>query len=445
MDSPACEFEILENGGELVPSGQQALKLNRAEGAMLRRSASCSRRHAMPAPLVFRGQVVFPDRIERAAIVVRDGRIADVLAERDSLPADATVIDAGDGFVSPGFIDLHVHGGAGGDFMDGTAESFRLALRAHARHGTTRVAITTTVARHEQILETLELARQFRRRPDPSGSRVLGAHFYGPYFRYEARGAHPGGPIRPPVEHEYAQYLEYADDLVTATVAPEVPGAREFALACKAKGVRTNVGHSWATFAQMTEAVAWGVRHVDHLFCAMSDKTRLRQFQMYPMQGGVLEATLYFDELTTEVIADGKHLDAGLLLLALKIKGPDRLALVTDCNRALDMPDGNYMIGPLDGGEPLIKRDGVGLMPDGLALASSVEGMDHMVRTFARLTGRPLWETIRMASLTPARIAGHDRELGSLERGKRADVVVLDRDLSVLRVFAEGAELQRET
>ena len=239
-----------------------------------------------------------------------------------------------------------------------------------------------------------------------------------------------------------SQYLNYADDLVTATVAPEVPGAKEFALACRSKGVRTNVGHSWATLAQMTEAVAWGVRHVDHLFCAMSDKSKLRQFQMYPMQGGVLEATLYFDELTTEVIADGKHLDAGLLLLAWKLKGPDRLALVTDTSRALDMPDGQYMIGPLDGGEPIIKRDGVGMMPDGTALGSSVMGMDHMVRTFAHLTGRPLWEVIRMASLTPARIAGHEQELGSLERGKRADVLVLDRDLAVRRVYIDGVELQ---
>ena len=326
--------------------------------------------------------------------------------------------------------------------MDGTAEAFRCALRSHARHGTTRMAITTTVARHDQILATMELTRQFRRTPEPNGARVMGAHFYGPYFRYEARGAHPGAEVRPAIQQEFDQYLEYADDLVTATVAPEIGGARDFALACRAKGVRTNVGHSWATFDQMREAVeVWGVRHVDHLFCAMSDKTKLRQFQMYPMQGGVLEATLYFDELTTEVIADGKHLDAGLLLLALKIKGPDRLALVTDCNRALDMPDGDYMIGPLDGGEPLIKRDGVGLMPDGQALASSVEGMDHMIRTFARLTGRPLWEVIRMASLTPARIAGRDRELGSLEKGKQADVVVFDRDLNVRRVFIDGVEL----
>lgn len=394
----------------------------------------------MTKPVAFRGQIVFPNRIERGVILVREGRIVDLLDAGATLPSDATVVDAGDGYLSPGFVDLHVHGGAGGDFMDGTAESFRLALRSHARHGTTRMAITTTVARHEQILATLDLTRQFRRTPDPKGARVMGAHFYGPYFRYEARGAHPGGPIRPAVQQEFDQYLEYADDLVTATVAPEIVGAKEFALACRAKGVRVNVGHSWATFTQMTEAVAWGARHVDHLFCAMSDKTKLRQFQMYPMQGGVLEATLYFDELTTEVIADGKHLDAGLLLLALKIKGPDRLALVTDCNRALDMPDGDYMIGPLDGGEPLIKRDGVGLMPDGTALASSVEGMDHMVRTFAQLTGRPLWEVIRMASLTPARIAGREHEFGSLDKGKHADVVVLDRDLNVRRVFIDGAE-----
>jgi len=399
-----------------------------------------------PRPIAFRGQIVFPDRIAPGTVLIRDERIADVLPVGATLPDDATIVDAGDGYVAPGFVDLHVHGGAGGDFMDGTPEAFRAALGAHVRHGTTRMAVTTTVARHDQILKTLKLTRQFRTSPEPDQARVMGAHFYGPYFRYEARGAHPGAEVRPPVEHEFSQYLEYAEDLVTATIAPEIPGAREFALACREKGVRTNAGHSWATFAQMTEAVEWGVRHVDHLFCAMSDKTRLRQFQMYPMQGGVLEATLYYDELTTEVIADGKHLSDDLLKLALKFKGPDRLALVTDCSRALDMPDGQiYMIGPLDGGEPLLKHDGVGMLPDLSALASSVEGMDHMIRTFLAATGRPLWEVIRMASLTPARIAGRESELGSLEPGKRGDVVLLDKSLRVQRVFIDGVEIDLQT
>ena len=106
------------------------------------------------------------------------------------------------------------------------------------------------------------------------------------------------------------------------------------------------------------------------------------------------------------------------------------------------MPDGNFVIGPRDGGEPFVKKDGVGMLPDLSALASSVEGMDHMIRTFAQFTGRPLWEVIRMASLTPARIAGRDRELGSLEKGKQADVVVFDRELNVRRVFIDGVELR---
>jgi N-acetylglucosamine-6-phosphate deacetylase len=156
------------------------------------------------------------------------------------------------------------------------------------------------------------------------------------------------------------------------------------------------------------------------------------------MRGGVMEATLFFDELTTEVIADGKHLQRELLLLAYKLKGPDRLALVTDCNRALDMPDGDYWFGPRDGGERIIRRDGVGIMPDGLALASGVMGMDHGVRMFHQLTGAPLVEVIRMASLTPARIAGWDREIGSITPGKRADLVVLDRELNVKQVYVDG-------
>jgi len=168
----------------------------------------------------------------------------------------------------------------------------------------------------------------------------LGAHLYGPYFAPEARGCHPAGPVRPPKPAEFLQYFNYAECIIRATVAPELPGAEEFVLQCRQRGIGCNAGHSHATFAQMEAAIRWGIRHVDHLFCAMSDRARLRAEQTYPMRGGVMEATLYFDELTTEVIADGKHLSRELLLLAYKIKDPSRLALVTDCNRALDMPDG---------------------------------------------------------------------------------------------------------
>jgi N-acetylglucosamine-6-phosphate deacetylase len=415
---------------------------------------------------LFCGELILSDRLlPRGALLVRQGRI-EAIGSRDELeplasPQTPRIVT--DGYISPGYVDLHVHGGAGADFMDGNAAAFRTVLAAHARHGTTSILPTTTVARHDQLLAMLELCRSFRTAGTPYHAlldkpavapsrqaggliaarqrdcpRVLGAHFYGPYFNYEARGCHSGDGVRPPEASEYEQYMAYADSIITATVAPELPGAESFVRACDALGVRTNVGHSQATFAQMEQAVSWGVRHVDHLYCAMSDKTKLRQRQPFPMQGGVLEATLYFDELTTEVIADGKHLTDDLLRLALKIKGAERLALVTDCNRALDLPEGRYIFGPLDGGEEFESRGGVGVMPDGQALASAVRGMDHMLQTFVQQTGAPLWQAVQMASLTPARIAGWDREIGSLAVGKRADLLLLDRSLVIEQVYIDG-------
>jgi N-acetylglucosamine-6-phosphate deacetylase len=382
--------------------------------------------------------------LERGAVRVAGERIESVGPVADMRPAaDDKVIDLGGRFLSPGFVDLHVHGGDGADFMDGTAEAFRTVCRAHARHGTTSLLPTTTVGRHDQLLTVLRLCRQLKQE-ETGGARILGAHFYGPYFGKEAKGAHPGAHLRDPVAAEYEQYLEYADSIVTATVAPELPNAEGFMRASTARGIVGNVGHSHATFEQMEAAIRWGVRHVDHLYCAMSDRARLRLTQTYPMRGGVLEATLYFDELTTEVIADGKHLNRELLLLAHKLKGPDRLALVTDCNRALDMPDGPYMMGPLDGGEPVFKHDGVGIMGDGKALASSVVGMDHCVRTYRELTGAPLADVVRMASLTPARITRLDRDLGSIAPGKLADLVVLDRTLQIDCVYIAGKPLGSE-
>jgi N-acetylglucosamine-6-phosphate deacetylase len=388
------------------------------------------------------GTLVLADRLAPGGQVqVAGDRIAAVASASDLRPlGGATVIDLRGGYLAPGYVDLHVHGGAGADFMDATPEAFRTVCKAHIRHGTTSLLPTTTVARHDQHLAFLEICRRLRH-ADTGGARILGAHFYGPYFAPEARGCHPVAPVRAPRPEEFGHYLAYADCLATATVAPELPGAEAFVRACRAHGIRCNAGHTHATFDQMEAAVAWGVRHVDHLFCAMSDRARLRQTQAYPMRGGVMEATLFFDELTTEVIADGKHLGRELLLLAFKIKGPDRLALVTDCNRALDMPDGEYVFGPADGGEPILRRDEVGIMPDGKALASGVMGMDHAVQTFYRLTGLPLPEVVRMASLTPARIVGRDAEIGSIDKGKRADLLVLDANLLVTAVYLGGRQV----
>ncbi len=338
----------------------------------------------------------------------------------------------------PGFIDIHVHGGSGADFMDGTLEAFHSVCKAHLKHGTTSLLATSTAATMDSILAFLRVTRECKEARWQDAARVLGAHFYGPYFFAEARGCHPAEPITAPSSTHFEPFLDFADSICTASVAPELEGAEAFVRACINKNIRCNAGHSHASFSQVEAAVNWGVRHVDHLFCAMSDRAKLRQTQTYPMRGGLMEATLFFPELSTEVIADGKHLADELLNLAFKIKGPDSLALVTDANRALDMPDGEYWFGKKNEGCLILKKDGVGLTLDGKALASSVMGMDQSVRVMQRATKAPLSSVIRMASLTPAKIAGFDKDLGSIAVGKVADFVLLDSHLKVSKVFLKG-------
>ncbi len=383
--------------------------------------------------------LVLPDAVRpNATLAVSDGIISEI--DDDLHVADA--IDLEGAYLAPGFVDLHVHGGDGSDFMDGTPEAFRTVCRCHARHGTTSLTPTSTVATGAQCDRFLQLCRELKG-DVPGGARIIGSHFYGPYFARPARGCHPDQEFLIPDAANAARFMPTADVMpLIVTVAPEIENAewlvREFA----PRGVKFNAGHSHATFPQVEAAVSWGVRHVDHLFCAMSDRARLRQTQTYPMRAGVMEATLYFDELTTEVIADGKHLSPELLRLAYKVKGPDRLALVTDSMRAVDLPDGEYWFGAEGSGEKVRKLDGVGVTLDGTALASCVMGMDHCVRTMHFAAGVPLVETIRMASLTPARILGVEREIGSIEVGKRADLLVLDAQLNVRAVYVGGEQVQ---
>ncbi|MBX9579737.1 MAG: N-acetylglucosamine-6-phosphate deacetylase [Gemmataceae bacterium] len=381
--------------------------------------------------------LVLPDRlVPNGTLAVEDGRIA-----ATGGPAPAGGVDLGGMYLAPGFVDLHVHGGDGADFMDGTAEAFRTACRCHARHGTTSLTPTSTVARMADYLRFLELCGELAG-DVPGGAGIVGCHFYGPYFARPAKGCHPDQDFLTPDESNAAAFLRLADRMpLVVTVAPEIDNAEWLVRAGVARGVRFNAGHSHATFPQMEAAVSWGVRHVDHLFCAMSDRARLRPAQAFPMRAGVMEATLYFDELTTEVIADGMHLAPDLLRLAYKVKGPDRLALVSDAMRAVDRPDGDYFFGPEGTGERVRRLGNVGVTPDGAGLASGVMPLVEGVRTMHRAAGVPLPEAVRMATLTPARILGVDAEVGSLEVGKRADLVVLDIGLEVRHVYIGGVGL----
>lgn len=391
---------------------------------------------------VVNATLILPDReIAGGAIDVDNGRISALGLEHELGPRSGPVVDAAGGRVAPGFVDLHVHGGDNADFMDGTVEAFETAVRAHTRHGTTSIVPTSTVARHEQTLAFLQNTRTLRQRgpqPELGLCRVAGAHLYGPYFNEDKVGCHPKDPARPPDPAEYEQYLEFADVMLTATCAPELPGAAEFFRAAAAKGVRLNAGHSNATWTEMADAYGQGMRHVDHLYCAMSSVSSLRERCGTPMQASMLEFVVATAGMTTEVIADGRHLAPELLRFVAAVIGAARTALVTDCSRALDQPPGVYTFGPLDGGEPFYSDGGVGLIPESVNLASSVRGMDFMVRHMHQQVGLDLPTAVRMASLTPATIIGLQDEIGSLEPGKRADLLFLDADLTVTKVFVDS-------
>ena len=390
--------------------------------------------------LVFvNGTVVLPDRtVPEGMVACRDGAITLVGTPRRRPPADATVIDAKGGYIAPGFIDIHVHGGDGADFMDGTDDAVRTACRAHARHGTTTIFPTTTTGSCEQIMAMLESCRRVQA-AGSAGATIAGTHLYGPYFAEDKVGCHSAAGRRSPATREFARY--FATGMVrVATCAAELPGAEAFYRAARRRRCLITCGHSNASWSEMERAFRAGMRHVDHFWCAMSSVPSIRQRFNVPMQASMAEFVLAQPEMSTEVIADGSHLAPELLEFAFRMKGPARLLLVSDCNRGLDLPPGNYRFGPAGDGS-WFRSDGVvGWAPNG-SLASSIMGMDHMVRHMSKHTSATLPEVFRMATLTPAERTGIAGTTGSLETGKRADIIVLNGRLDVKRTFVNGVEV----
>jgi N-acetylglucosamine-6-phosphate deacetylase len=265
-------------------------------------------------------------------------------------------------------------------------------------------------------------------------------HLYGPFFAPDKVGCHRKEGRRDPTRAEFDRY--FATKLIRiATCAAELPGAEAFYKTARKHRCLITCGHSNATWAEMENAFRFGMSHVDHFWCAMSSVVSLRSRCGTPMQASMEQFVLANAEMSTEVIADGCHLSDELLNFAYRMKGASRLCLVTDSSRALDMPEGRYRFGNKDDGEWFLHDGEVGRTLDGQSLASSTAGMDRMVQTAARATKAPLDEVIRMASLTPAERTGIAHECGSLQRGKRADVLVLDKSLKPKRVFIGGVEL----
>jgi N-acetylglucosamine-6-phosphate deacetylase len=374
---------------------------------------------------------VIPDGM----VVVRDDRI-DYAGPRREIPAGAEVIDAGGLYLAPGFVDIHIHGGAGSDFMDATDADIETVFRYHAAHGTTSLCPTTATAPLAEILAALEALGRYRHGPQAFG-RALGAHIEGPYLAMTKRGCHLPEFVRNPEEREWKQILERGP-IASITLAPELPGARALVEELHLSGANANTGHSEALYQEVEDAADWGVRHVTHLYCAMTDAMNNRwRGTPNPRSGGIVEAVYLDDRLSSELITDGKHLSREMLRVAFRNKGYEKLAIVTDAMRGAGMPDGEYTFGPRHGMLAVVKN-GEARIPDGTALASSVVPMNEMVRVFRDLAGCPLWQAVRMASLTPAAIVHRSNDIGSIAPGKFADLLIIDDQVNVRAVYIGG-------
>jgi len=371
------------------------------------------------------GKLVLEDGIaENGAVLVRDGIIEAIFTDAADVSAD-DVIDAAGRYISPGFIDTHVHGGGGFDVMDATPESLAEIARVHGRHGCTAFLPTTLTASTETIQAAVRNVHTFMQN-QTEGARVIGVHLEGPCFSMAYKGAQNPAFLQNPSAALFDALGCGLDIVRRISMAPELPGAFETAETFARRGVCISLAHTDADFACVEAAAAHGFTHITHMYNGMS---MLKSPDFY-CQAGTAEAGLLLDGLTAEVIADGKHMPKEILRLLYKCKGSDRMLLTTDATRPTDMPEGEYELGGL----PVTVTDGVAMLSDRTSFAGSVATCDRLVRFAYKECGFPLHEAVKMAGLNHARLIGADGETGSLQVGKRADIIIFDEDICVAAI-----------
>ena len=363
---------------------------------------------------------------------VDQGRIAAVLPANSPPPAGARVVEGRGLAAVPGFIDLHVHGGAGADFMDATEDAFRVSAEFHAAGGTTSYLPSTATESPEAILACVDMAARCREQ-EIGGVDILGVHVEGPYMAPKKHGCHDPGFVRLPSREENRAFLDRAPIIKRITLAPELPGVPEFIAEAAKAGIIPSGGHSDATIDETSAAVDRGMSMITHLYSAMSTIVKRGPFRV----PGMLEAALLDDRIATELIADLKHVSKDLLRLAMKTKAEHAICFVTDAMRGAGMPDGTYTFGSARGTQAVVEN-GVARNLDNTGFASSTVRMIDLVRNAVNVLGLDLEAAVRRASLIPAKIAGVLDRKGTLDVGKDADLVLLTPDLEVEATYVRG-------
>lgn len=399
--------------------------------------------------LIVGGRLVLEDQVlEDGALLLADGRIAyagpkDFVPPVILLPEDKGTIpldscrrfDAGGAWIFPGFIDLHVHGGAGADTMDAELDSLQRIARLHASHGTTGMLATTMTESMDRVKAACHGVKEAvaaSLRPDWQGAVIHGVHLEGPYINPKRAGAHAPDLMRTPDIAELGDIVSILEDAFKLiTLAAELPGGSEALAYLDRAGVVVSLGHTDATFDQANALFDAGARHLTHTYNAMRS--------LHHREPGALGAALTRPGVLCELIADGIHVHAAAVKIMIGAKGADEVCLITDAMAACGMPEGEYTLGP----KKVIVKDGSCRLEDG-TLAGSVLTMDRAVGWVIEEVGVKPWEAARMAAYNPARQLGLHERKGSLQIGKDADVTVLNDRFEAIATFIEGRQLERD-
>ncbi|GEC91350.1 N-acetylglucosamine-6-phosphate deacetylase [Brevibacillus brevis] len=384
--------------------------------------------YALKGKLVADGQ-----ELHNGLVVVGNGMIiyagkADEYGK--ALPDHVVTVE--DGWICPGFVDMHMHGIDGYDTMDGTPESLQAISTALARHGVTSFLATTMTAPYDQLEQVLVTIAHNSREGLP-GAQVIGIHLEGPWINPRYKGAQKEENIAIPKLDAVQKLYGLSEGLIkVVTIAPEQPEALEAIAWLKERDVIVSAGHTGATFAQATEAVDAGVRHFTHCFNAMTG--------LHHREPGVVGAAMYHEQLSTELIADGIHVHPAVMKILYRVKTAERLALVSDSMRAAAMGEGTYDLG----GQEVHVHDNQAKLADG-TLAGSILTLNRAIGNMVTLSGVSLADAVEMASLTPASILGFGERKGRLAAGYDADITVLNTQFDVTMTFVAGKEVYHQS
>ncbi len=387
--------------------------------------------------IIKNGKVVLPDRIVSKDVLIKDGVI---VAIGNDFADGGEVLDLNGDYLTPGFVDIHNHGGYGDDYMDNTLQAFDNILKFHSDHGITSAVASTVTAPKESILQTINCAKKVKANRKKDRAKLLGVHLEGPYLSFANKGAHAPKFLKVPKDDDYGYILDNADVIKHITVSPELEGCVELTKALVQKGIVVSMGHDNAILPELLPVVSAGANNLTHLYCAMSGVV-MKDNKRYV---GLREYGLIDDNLFAEVIADNHHITPELMKMIYKCKGADRISLISDCLRAGGMKqDGRlYSLGEKNDKDSMQFKvaDGVAVLADGSKYAGSIQPISQMMKNVVGC-GISLVDAVKMVSLTPATVVKENNKIGSIEVGKLADFNVLSADLDVKTTIVEGRVL----